>query len=163
MLAPTSAGVGQSWPDSFSEMFFISLQSNGVVVAWGDNSFGQTSVPAGLSNVVAIAAGDFHTLALRADGTVVGWGDDSYGQTDVPGYLNQATAVASGYYHGLALEPPMLQMQRAAGGLVLRWDGPATLQQSAAPYGPFSDVSTTGRSYTNSDMSWPVKYFRLRR
>ena len=29
---------------------------------------------AGLSEVVAIAAGEFHSLALKVDGTVVGWG-----------------------------------------------------------------------------------------
>ena len=33
-----------------------------------------TTVPAGLSDVVAIAAGAEHTVALKADGTVVAWG-----------------------------------------------------------------------------------------
>ena len=28
----------------------------GTVVAWGDNSFGETNVPAGLSNVIAVGA-----------------------------------------------------------------------------------------------------------
>jgi hypothetical protein len=37
------------------------------VVAWGDNDSGQTSVPSGLSNVVAIAAGSLHSLALTAE------------------------------------------------------------------------------------------------
>jgi hypothetical protein len=36
----------------------------GTVVAWGDDSYGQTNVPAGLSSVVAIAAGTYHSLAL---------------------------------------------------------------------------------------------------
>jgi len=31
---------------------------------WGDNSAGQATVPPGLSNVVAVTAGDFHSLAL---------------------------------------------------------------------------------------------------
>ena len=35
---------------------------------------GQSDVPAGLSNVVAVAAGGQHSLALKADGTVVAWG-----------------------------------------------------------------------------------------
>src|SRR5206468_883512 len=34
----------------------------GTVVAWGYNGFGQTTVPAGLSGVTAIAAGDGHTV-----------------------------------------------------------------------------------------------------
>ena len=43
------------------------LTQGGTVVAWGDNTFGQTKVPAGLSGVVAIAAGAEHTVALRLD------------------------------------------------------------------------------------------------
>ena len=41
------------------------------MIAWGDNSNGQTNVPAGLSNVVALGAGDHHNCALKADGTRV--------------------------------------------------------------------------------------------
>jgi len=38
--------------------------------AWGgDNYYGELNVPAGLSNVVAIAAGSSHNLVLRQDGT----------------------------------------------------------------------------------------------
>ena len=44
------------------------------MVAWGDNDYGQCNVPAGLSGVVAVAAGAYHSLALKADGTVVAWG-----------------------------------------------------------------------------------------
>lgn len=36
----------------------------GFVVAWGDHWYAQTTVPSGLSGVVAIAAGGSHTLAL---------------------------------------------------------------------------------------------------
>ncbi|MCL5095995.1 MAG: RCC1 domain-containing protein [Candidatus Omnitrophica bacterium] len=46
------------------------------VVAWGLNDYGQTNVPSGLSNVVAVAAGRTHSSALRSDGTVVGWPHD---------------------------------------------------------------------------------------
>src|SRR5204862_7446898 len=42
------------------------LRPAGTVAAWGDNASGQASVPAGLNNVVAVAAGTFHGLALRA-------------------------------------------------------------------------------------------------
>jgi len=38
----------------------------------------------GLSNVVAIAAGTFHSLALRSDGTLVAWGDNNQGLTNSP-------------------------------------------------------------------------------
>jgi hypothetical protein len=40
----------------------LALKSDGTVVAWGDNDSGQATVPAGLSGVVAIAAGYEHSL-----------------------------------------------------------------------------------------------------
>jgi hypothetical protein len=40
------------------------------VVAWGDNGYGQTNVPSGMSNVVAIAAGGDYSLALMGQPTV---------------------------------------------------------------------------------------------
>ena len=48
------------------------------IFAWGGNSDGQTTVPVGLSNVVAVASGNYHNLALRADGTVAAWGYNNY-------------------------------------------------------------------------------------
>src|SRR5439155_5660613 len=55
----------------------LALRSNGTVVGWGDNYVcnspvfaGQASIPLGLTNVVAIAAGDYHSLALTT-GTII--------------------------------------------------------------------------------------------
>jgi hypothetical protein len=80
----------------------VALKNDGTVVAWGDNVYGQTTVPAGLSGVTAIAAGD-GTVALKSDGTVVVWGNNDYGQTTVPAGVSGATAIAAGYYHTVAL------------------------------------------------------------
>ena len=74
------------------------------VVAWGDNEVGQTIVPSGLSNVVAIAAGTDHNLALTDEGRVVAWGSRNYqGQTNVPSGLSNVVAIAAGTDHSLAL------------------------------------------------------------
>ncbi|MBF9223509.1 RCC1 domain-containing protein [Hymenobacter ruricola] len=64
----------------------FAILTDGTLWAWGDNSTGQlginssvastttpTQVP-GLTNVVAVAGGFYHTLALCADGTVWSWG-----------------------------------------------------------------------------------------
>ena len=58
--------------------------SPGTVVGWGDNSYGQATVPGGLANVTAIAGGRYHSLALKSDGTVAAWGDNTGGQSTVP-------------------------------------------------------------------------------
>jgi hypothetical protein len=81
----------------------LALLTNGVVVAWGDNSYGQAAPPADLSNVVAVTAGDLHSAALRTNGTVAAWGDDYFGQTDVPAGLSNVVAIAAGDFHTLAL------------------------------------------------------------
>ena len=73
----------------------LALRSDGTVWAWGlndrgqlgDNSTTERSAPvqvgvgvAGFSNIIAISAGDAHSLALKADGTVWVWGSNEYGQ-----------------------------------------------------------------------------------
>ena len=51
--------------------------------AWGNNNQGQCNVLLWLTSVVAVAAGQTHSLALRDDGTLVTWGSSDYGQRDV--------------------------------------------------------------------------------
>ena len=75
----------------------------GTPLAWGWNTYGQSSVPEGLSAVVAVAAGYGHTVALRQDGTVVAWGWNRDGQTNVPVGLGGVVAVAAGGAHTVAL------------------------------------------------------------
>ncbi len=62
----------------------VALRSDGTVVAWGDDTFGQTDLPDGLTNVIAIASGDWHSLALKADGTIVSWGLPGVGDLPLP-------------------------------------------------------------------------------
>ena len=78
----------------------LALCSDGALVAWGQNVFGQlgngstvdspvdSAMPVAVDTngvlagqtVTAISAGAYHNLALCADGTLVAWGDNSYGQ-----------------------------------------------------------------------------------
>ena len=77
---------------------------SGWVVGWGSNSDGQTTTPAGLTDVIGVSAGGYHSLALKSDSTVVGWGYNAYGQTTPPAGLSDATELASLHYHSLALK-----------------------------------------------------------
>ena len=67
--------------------------------AWGENDDGESDAPA-FTNILAIAAGEFHSVAVKDDGSVVQWG---YDWGDVPANLTNAISVAAGYSHSIAL------------------------------------------------------------
>lgn len=70
--------------------------SVGRVLPWGTGIGGFTNLPTGLSNVAALAAGDYHALALRADGTVVAWGwNPIHGFFELQSTVPPAAATAS--------------------------------------------------------------------
>jgi hypothetical protein len=73
------------------------------VIAWGDDSGGQTNVPVNLNDIVAVAGGDYHSVALHHDGTLIGWGYNGDGQIGVPINALRFVSVASGAAHGLAI------------------------------------------------------------
>jgi alpha-tubulin suppressor-like RCC1 family protein len=64
----------------------------GRVYGWGYNAYGQTgdgttttrrTTPFqvnGLTNVISVVGGAYHTLVLKSDGTVWAWGNNSFGQ-----------------------------------------------------------------------------------
>ncbi|MGE3843813.1 MAG: chitobiase/beta-hexosaminidase C-terminal domain-containing protein, partial [Vicinamibacterales bacterium] len=102
------------------------VRADGTVATWGLNSSNQLglgpnpdppfNVPrtvAGLSNVVAIAGGTYHSLALTSDGTVWSWGNNSQGQLGDGTTTDRATptalgltnivAIAAGQWHSQAV------------------------------------------------------------
>lgn len=88
----------------------LALCSDGTVASWGRNNQGQLGdnsttdrsapvavIATGVLNgkcVVAIAAGDEHSLALCSDGTVVTWGNNNYRQLGNGGYNSSSLPVA---------------------------------------------------------------------
>ena len=81
---------------SGGDHYVLAVKGDGTVVAWGQSSYGQTSVPSGLSNVVSVAGGFFHCLALNSTGGVSAWGDNSYNECDPPYLPGQTIAIAAG-------------------------------------------------------------------
>jgi alpha-tubulin suppressor-like RCC1 family protein len=70
---------------------------------WGDDLSQQMDVPSTASNLVAIAAGEFHSLGLDLNGAVIAWGKNQSGQATVPPEATNVVAVAGGSEHSVAL------------------------------------------------------------
>lgn len=113
--APTPA-LSHAVQVAAGEAHSLAVKADGTVTAWGDNSYGQTAVPADLRGVAAVAAGARHSLALKTDGTVVGWGTGfpkqaiyADGRTETvnaavpPPGLDRVIALATGSSHAIAL------------------------------------------------------------
>ncbi len=105
----------------------LALRTDGTVWAWGDDSYGQLGVgglPWGTTNVpirslvltqiVAIAAGQYHSVALDKNGTVWTWGAGDSGRLGNGGTTNitvpasvtgisNVIAIAAGGLHTIAL------------------------------------------------------------
>ncbi len=95
--------------------------TNGSVIGWGSSASGQTNPPADLTNALAVAAGQTHSLALRNNGTVAAWGGNGSGQITVPASATNIIGIAAGWNHSLAVR---------SNGTVIGWgynlDGEAT-------------------------------------
>jgi alpha-tubulin suppressor-like RCC1 family protein len=119
------------------EQFSLALKADGTMLSWGSDQLGQLGdsteltdkatpvVVAGVTDVIAIAAGFEYALALKADGTMLSWGKDDAGQlgdgnekkenksTFVPVQLAaNIVAISAGGLHSLALK---------ADGTLLSW------------------------------------------
>ena len=131
---------------------FLALKHDGTVVAWGDNSAGQTNVPSNLSGVVAIAAGPYHSLALRNDGTVIAWGYNAQGQTNVPGTLSDVVALAAGATESLVLR---------SNGTIAVWGSflPSQHQVGISVPSGISNVVMVACGFScNLMLGWPPAY-----
>lgn len=110
------------------EMHALALKGDGSLIAWGDNTYGQITVPAGLGagSVMSIAAGKGVSGAVRTDGTVRVWGDPTSPiVTGQPAGLSGVRKLALGFDQALALK---------ADGTVVAWGGNAN-GQSTVPAG----------------------------
>lgn len=85
------SGIAATPMVAAGEQFALAVKSDGTVVSWGLNDYGQLGNGRGalrpspgrvegIDQVAAVAAGTAFTLALRANGTVWAWGTNLKGQ-----------------------------------------------------------------------------------
>jgi len=117
----------------------IGLQTNGSIIAWGDNSAGQCDVPAPNADFNEIAAGPWHSLGLKANGSIVAWGDNYFGQCDVPEPNTGFIAIAAGRNHSLGLKND---------GSIVAW-GNNYSGQCDVPYPNAGFKAVTAYAYTS--------------
>jgi hypothetical protein len=87
----------------------VSVRSGSVVAlaCSCEPTYGQTNLPPGLTNAIAVGLGEYFALALKSDGRVAAWGDSSWnpdGETIVPPELTNVVAISAGYSNSLALK-----------------------------------------------------------
>ncbi|HEX3857718.1 MAG TPA: LamG-like jellyroll fold domain-containing protein [Verrucomicrobiae bacterium] len=110
------------------------------VVTWGANFVGQLNVPAGSTNMTAIAAAYDHNLALRNNATAVGWGDNTFNQAAVPPGLSGLLAVAGGQSYSLVLKNT---------GTVVAWGANIFPNETNVPVGLSGVVTIASGQYSS--------------
>jgi hypothetical protein len=109
-----------------------------LVVCWGDNSYGQTTLPAKME-ATQVSAGNDHTCAVQSSNrAVVCWGSNNYRQLTPPTKM-EASQVSAGGRHTCAL--------RWRDGLVVCW-GDNIANQSAPPAGLYAGRISAGGNHT---------------
>jgi hypothetical protein len=133
----------------------LALKSDGSVVAWGENTFGQARVPAvARSGVAAIDGAESYSIATKQDGSAVAGGHilprglqglPTNGPVRIPSGLPPLLAIDGGgyqYYFALAivrgpqLQPSLHIVRNADQTLGLSWTGVGTLEQAESLTAP---------------------------
>jgi alpha-tubulin suppressor-like RCC1 family protein len=178
--APVQVGLTSVTAIAAGSSHSLAVKQDGTVWAWGSNFNGElgdgttnsSSAPVEvkspdgsglLTGVVAVAAGNNHSLAVKQDGTVWAWGDNYYGELGTStgngttpaqvagpngqGVLTGITAVAAGADHSLAVKQD---------GTVWAWgynwacqlgDGTPGIYGAPGSYTPVEVVGTDGQGF----------------
>jgi hypothetical protein len=148
---PYRVGIGTS---HFLMQYFDTATSSFKVTAWGLNDYGQTDVPAGLTNVAQLVGGRTFSMALKSDGSIVAWGkmyqhgppSDPTPGTYIPAYV---PAEATDIQTLVASNNIVLALKRD--GTVVQWgwaycnvvgDATCPYDQEMTPPVGLSDVSS---------------------
>jgi len=89
----------------FEKKFLIGIKKDGSIVAFGNNNYGQCTIPENLTNVKSIhITKDYTVIALTFDGRVVVWGNNPYELCNVPIGLDNVIRIEIGRNFIVALK-----------------------------------------------------------
>ncbi len=171
----------------------MALNSTGYVYTWGNNSSSSNSPYGGrlgdysttdrltpvqvhgvnnsgnLSNIIAISAGEGHSMALDGNGNVYCWGDNHYGQLGIntsttssttpvkvvgpegTGYLSNIVDISAGYWHSIAV---------ASDGTIYTW---GKGEEGSLCYGKNADTYIPVRVPIVRDITQGSSFYRNQR
>ena len=117
----------------------LGLKSDGTIVAWGANTYGQCNVPEPNEGFVAVVGGGYHSLGLKSDGVILAWGYNGSSQCNVPAPNEGFVAGAGGRYHSLGLK---------SDGTIVAWGNNGSGQCNVpSPNEGFVAVAEFGRQH----------------
>ncbi|GAB5559283.1 MAG: hypothetical protein SynsKO_09300 [Synoicihabitans sp.] len=156
-----------------SETFFVLFApAKARAITWGSPPSHGTDIPDDLTDIIAIAGGNYHPVALRADGTLLGSGSQRFAdvrnavQLSVPtnstnillsdgtvtGWGHQFSHTASDELQDIVMLSPSggtLALNRFGQVETWRW---GTLQNAIGPSGLNNVVAVTGRDSTGHQL-----------
>ena len=116
----------------------------GMVAAWGDDIYGECDRPVTLTNVMALAAGLYNSVAVQDNGTIIQWGNYWTGTNVVPVGApptnSNLVAVAAGIDDTIGLK---------SDGTVLQWGLSGSLATNNFPTNLFGAKAISAGWYRN--------------
>ncbi len=106
------------------------LRTDGTIICWGDNQYGQATPPTGI--FTQLTARGQHHCALRTNGTITCWGNNERGQATPPS--GTFTQISAGSEHTCALR---------TNNTISCW-GYNYYEQATPPSGTFTQISAGG-------------------
>ena len=118
---------------------FYHYTKGGKIVIWGNNGYYQRNDLPAETAYIAIACGEYHSVALKNDGKIVTWGANNFNQRNDSPIDGDYIAIACGYRHSVALKND---------GTIVTWGNNQNNQRNDSPTGAGYIAIACGRYHS---------------